>query len=478
MRSALAHHQAGRVAEAGAGYRQVLSLEPSEPDALNLLGVLALSAESAEMAATLVRRAIALDGQAALFRFNLGHVLDSSGQTEEAARTYERALDLQPGHEGAARNLGIARVRLATSPEAVARFRRRWGTADDATYHPIDARRRAYSGPGHLLIRGWGCGFWGEVNHVAVQLVLSEIMGREPVVYWGNELRYRGPSTENAWEAYFEPVSAVDIATITSQGPACFPGQWTPGNLRTSKVQPLREGERNIHGLTALAGLDRPEPLVVADGYNEMLDVLAWAAPGHSFFAKSAAAVFRWVYAERIRLKADLRRQVEELAARHFTYRPILAVHYRASQEGKQAESLEGELITLEHYLDPIDRFIAAHPTGRIFLLCDLAPTVEVFQKRYRERLLSLPRLRLTNADQQDIGFNQGLGGHQLALEVLEDAYLAKECDYFLGDGASGVSCAIAVLKDWPEGRIQLLRRNVFQERRGGDFLSSPVRAR
>ena len=209
-----------------------------------------------------------------------------------------------------------------------------------------------------------------------------------------------------------------------------------------------------------------------------MLDVLAWAAPGHPFFAPSAAAAFRWVYAERIRLKADLRLHVEELAARHFTDRPVLAVHYRASQQGKQAESLEGELITLEHYLDPIDQFIAAHPTGRIFLLCDLAPTVELFQARYGERLLTLPRLRLTNAGQQDIGFDQGLGGHQLALEVLEDAYLAKECDYFLGDGASGVSCSIAVLKDWPEGRIQLLRRNVFQERRSSDYLSSRIRAR
>ena len=240
LRGALADHEAGRVAEARAGYRRVLSLEPGEPDALNLLGLLALGTETAGVAAALIGRAIVLDGQAALFRFNLGNVLSSAGRTEDAARTYERALDLQPGHEGAARNLGVARVHLATSPEAVARSRRRWGTADDATYHPIDARRRAESGPGHLLIRGWGCGFWGEVNHVAVQLALAEIMGREPIVYWGSELRYRAPGIENAWEAYFEPVSGVDMAAIEGQRPACFPGQWATGNLRTSKVLPLR----------------------------------------------------------------------------------------------------------------------------------------------------------------------------------------------------------------------------------------------
>jgi len=35
----------------------------------------------------------------------------------------------------------------------------------------------------------------------------------------------------------------------------------------------------------------------------------------------------------------------------------------------------------------------------------------------------------------------------------------------FLGDGASGVSCAITHMKDWPEDGIAMLRKNVFLHR-------------
>jgi len=148
-----------------------------------------------------------------------------------------------------------------------------------------------------------------------------------------------------------------------------------------------------------------------------------------------------------------------------------MGLHYRARQPHKAAESLERQSLTIEAYFDHADRFVAAHPDGRLFLLCDLIPTVDAFQARYGDRVVFLPRQRMAEASHQDVGFDQTLSGHRLALEVLEDAYLAAECDYFLGDGASGVSCSIAVLKDWPEGRMRLLRRNVFQERRGGDYM-------
>jgi hypothetical protein len=469
LHAALADHRSGRIAEAEIRYRRILAIDPSVPDAWHLLGLLALAAERTDAATLVIGRAISLDPAAALYWYNLGNVFTATEESEPAATCFERALELAPDHEPAARNLGNMRVRLALSPDAVARCRERWGTAADAIFHAADARRRLATGPGYLLIRGWGCGFWGEVNHVAVQLALSEIMGREPVVYWGSELRYRAPGIENAWEAYFEPVSAAGIADIERSASAYFPGQWTSANLRTSQVLPLRESaQRNPHGLTALAGLGRPEPVVVADGYNEMSDVLAWAAPGHPLSKLPVAAVARRMFAERIRLKADLRRRVADLAAQHLAGRPTLAMHYRSQQRDKQAESLEVHSLAIEHYFEPADRFIATHPNGRIFLLCDLDPAVEICQARYGERLVTLPRQRLADADLLDVGLDQGRDGHQLALEVLEDAYLAAECDFFLGDGASGVSCSIAVLKDWPEGRIRLLRRNVFQERRGG----------
>jgi tetratricopeptide (TPR) repeat protein len=468
LHAALADHRSGRIAEAEIRYRRILAIDPSVPDAWHLLGLLALAAERTDAATLVIGRAISLDPAAALYWYNLGNVFTATEESEPAATCFERALELAPDHEPAARNLGNMRVRLALSPDAVARCRERWGTAADAIFHAADARRRLATGPGYLLIRGWGCGFWGEVNHVAVQLALSEIMGREPVVYWGAEVRYRASGIENAWEAYFDPVSRVEIEDLEAAG-QYFPGHWASEGLRSTRLQPMQEpAQANPYGIPGLAGLNREEPTVVADGYHELGDVIAWSAPAHPYASLPSKAVAQQIFARRIHLRPDLRRRVDAGVFAHFTRRPVMAVHCRAQSRFKQMESLENKSLTTNDYFPSVDAFLARFPAGAVFLLSDAQLTVDLFAERYGDRLIVLPRQRLASDDQVDLGLDHARDGHALAVEVLEDAYLAAACDYFVGDGASGVSCSIAVLKDWPEGRIRLLRRNVFQERRGG----------
>ena len=106
---------------------------------------------------------------------------------------------------------------------------------------------------------------------------------------------------------------------------------------------------------------------------------------------------------------------------------------------------------------------------GAIFLLTDVEDAADTFRARLGDRLIVLPRQRLAHGGQFDVGLDRGQDLALLANEVIEDAYLAAKCDCFLGDGASGVSCTVTALKDWPEGHVRLLRRNVFNERRGAD---------
>ncbi|WP_245986922.1 tetratricopeptide repeat protein [Azospirillum thermophilum] len=86
------HHRAGRTAEAERLYREVLTLSPGHPDALHLLGVLALQSGRAEEAADLIGQAAAGDPGSTLFHANLGHALHAAGRTREAALSFARAL--------------------------------------------------------------------------------------------------------------------------------------------------------------------------------------------------------------------------------------------------------------------------------------------------------------------------------------------------------------------------------------------------
>src|SRR4051812_39464687 len=74
LRSAVAAHQAGRLDSAEELYQQVLKQDPANPDAWHLLGLAAYQSGRAEQAADLMRRAIAIRGDAEYWS-NLGTVL-------------------------------------------------------------------------------------------------------------------------------------------------------------------------------------------------------------------------------------------------------------------------------------------------------------------------------------------------------------------------------------------------------------------
>src|SRR5579883_2224479 len=81
--AALAHHQAGRLAEAETLYRDTLAAQPDHADALHLLGVLASQVGQHEVAVDLIERAIAHDRRNARYHSNLGLALASLQRLEQ-----------------------------------------------------------------------------------------------------------------------------------------------------------------------------------------------------------------------------------------------------------------------------------------------------------------------------------------------------------------------------------------------------------
>ncbi len=124
LRTALGHHQAGRLAEAEALYRQVLAQSPDHADALHLLGILATQAGRPDMAIELIGRAVAVSPTVAEYHLNLGESYRRSGQWEPAIASVQRAIALRPDDTETHNTLGVT-LALAGRPEdAVAAYRR------------------------------------------------------------------------------------------------------------------------------------------------------------------------------------------------------------------------------------------------------------------------------------------------------------------------------------------------------------------
>ena len=94
---ALAHHRAGRTAEARREYEQLVEAQPTLARAWHLYGVLLVQTGHAAEAVDAIRRATALQpGDAASFN-DLGNAYLGAGRVDDAIAAYSRAIDAKPG---------------------------------------------------------------------------------------------------------------------------------------------------------------------------------------------------------------------------------------------------------------------------------------------------------------------------------------------------------------------------------------------
>lgn len=120
---ALEHHGAGRLGEAEGIYRQILAVEPSQPDALHLLGLLAQQVGRHEIAVEFIAEALAGKPDFAGALYNLCTSYLALGRFEQAVAGYDRVVAVQPGWADAHNNRGNALSSLGRLDEAVASYR-------------------------------------------------------------------------------------------------------------------------------------------------------------------------------------------------------------------------------------------------------------------------------------------------------------------------------------------------------------------
>ena len=122
--TALAAHRCGELAQAEAGYREILTADLSHADAHHLLGVVALQTGRHALAIESITRAVELNPAAAAYHTNLGSALGSAGRLSEAIACFTRATALQADDAAAHDNLGNALMRQGHHDAAAAAFRR------------------------------------------------------------------------------------------------------------------------------------------------------------------------------------------------------------------------------------------------------------------------------------------------------------------------------------------------------------------
>ena len=105
-------------------YRQVLTREPGQADALHLLGVLAHQFGRNDAAVELIGKAIGQRADFPVAYYNLGMAYKALGRAAEAMAAWRKAIELHPGYAEAYNNLGVTLIELGRSDEAGEAFAR------------------------------------------------------------------------------------------------------------------------------------------------------------------------------------------------------------------------------------------------------------------------------------------------------------------------------------------------------------------
>lgn len=120
---ALEHHRAGCYLQAEDIYRQVLNADPTNFDALHMLGVLADGLGKHQQAIELIAQALSIRPAEPSAHNNLGGAYLAIGQPQLALECYRKALELKPDFAEAHFNLGVVLRGQGKLSDAIACYR-------------------------------------------------------------------------------------------------------------------------------------------------------------------------------------------------------------------------------------------------------------------------------------------------------------------------------------------------------------------
>ena len=202
IEQAKALHQAGRLAEAEALYRQALAAQPDHAEATHFLGMLLGNIQ-------LLRRSVELRPDVAHYHNNLGEALRKSGRIDEALAAYGRAIQLRPGYAIAHYNMGVTLAAAGRADEAIEQYRRAIAIKTDFV--------QAYDNLGSLLTNRNRLDDATECYQRAMELAPSQATLH---FNHGNLLKEQG-YLDRAIKEYRRAV-ALDPALVSAHSSLCY----------------------------------------------------------------------------------------------------------------------------------------------------------------------------------------------------------------------------------------------------------------
>ncbi len=342
-----------------------------------------------------------------------------------------------------------------------------------------------------LLIKAWSYILWSDVDHVLGLLLVAELTGRIPVIYWPTHYLNNGFVQTNGFELYFEPINSYTIHNLSKPEYTYYPPIWNYDNLMVDDNARDTLVYRNIGDI-----LCSKANVVVADIFYNIYELIPFIGKNHTGYGMAPEQIYRYLLGKYIKIKPDIEMEIQGyynswIKGNH----PVLAVHVRRAnkedtdENGKDSEDnkiskgsksskvkkssrrekkeskfrrrLSGKDKYEEQnrlYHGEIHKYIKKYSIRKIFLLTDCQSTLREYGELYGPMLIHTDCKRLQSGEDISLMENPMISRRR-GIEIIKDTYIASRCDFFIGNEFSSLSRAVVRLKEWPDKSVKLLYR-------------------
>jgi hypothetical protein len=280
------------------------------------------------------------------------------------------------------------------------------------------------------------------LRHTVHGLLLAELSGRTPLIYWGSRFLYRGRSMgENAFLCFFEDVGCCDGTQIRSAHGGFLPNNWSAQNVFNDSLISHRyeESRPGVVQPPLEILLSSEAEVIVYTHWNHLADILPFVPEGSEYHGLSNATVAGMVFRKYFKVLPEVLAPAKRILESVTASGRLIGVHCRGSDK-----ITEHALVTPEDYRKQVDRIL--RNDDLVFLATDSVKALKKFLGWYGDRLIFTDCERSSNA--QGVHFT-AMDREKAGRDFLVDAYLLSKCAVHFGNQGSHVSFLVqAMLKE------------------------------
>ena len=303
-----------------------------------------------------------------------------------------------------------------------------------------------------LLIHSWGSGLGFDLLYLLKQLMVAELTGRKPIIYWGNNSLYNDHPEKDCFTDYFEDVSRATLKQLDSLHKDCYPEYWREreltDHLRRTRWRDKRNGQQ--YNMTGLYFLNRDEGLLVSGEFTTIKTLLPWIPKTHRLYGLSVTQIYSDLMKKYIKPKRFLQRVADDFVSKKINDGDFIGIHLRGTDKKQEKQSNDIESINngLIEQVDKLDSSLL------IFVMTDDIRQIKIMRERFGDRVKSID---VTRSDGDELGVHHTAQDKaKIAHEVIVDMLIAAQAKYFFGCGFSYLACCVEAMRG--DSKITVLR--------------------